>query len=400
MPLSEICRIAIVGGGKASGAMAAALEMTLGDSVLASKEIISLVNVPDNAVVPTRRVRLHAARPACVNEPTAAAAVGVEVILRVVASLDSNDLCFCLLSGGGSALLPAPVEGFSLEDKITLTRELPARGAAIDELNTVRRELSRFKGGGLARACRAGRLVTLIISDVAGDDLSTIASGPTIVAPREPEAAIQILKRFHLDATSAGRSAIAVLRRGGRDASPPACQVTNLVIGNNAAAVDGAGVEAERRGYCHAMTSARRPEGTAEDVARHLVAMAARMRRDDGPDCLISGGEPTVTLVPAEHRGLGGRNQQLCLAALAELADWHGLALVSGGTDGEDGPTDAAGAWVDEDVASAAAASGLDVGDFLARNDAYRYFDRVGGLLKTGSTHTNVADLRVVTVSR
>jgi glycerate-2-kinase len=299
-------------------------------------------------------------------------------------------------------LLPAPIEGFALADKITLTRELSARGAAIDELNAVRRELSRFKGGGLARACRAGRLLTLIISDVPGDDLATIASGPTVAAPPAPEKAIQILERFQLDATLAGRRAIAVLRGGGarESATPPACRVTNLVIGNNAAAVDGAGVEAERRRYSHAMTSTRRPEGSAEDVARHIVEMAKQMRRAEGPDCLISGGEPTVTLAPAERRGLGGRNQQLCLAALGALNDWQNLALVSGGTDGEDGPTDAAGAWVDEDVATAAVASGLDVADYLERNDTYRFFERVGGLLKTGPTHTNVADLRVVTVSR
>jgi glycerate-2-kinase len=221
-----------------------------------------------------------------------------------------------------------------------------------------------------------------------------------VTAPADPAAAIQVLERFRLDSTPAGQQAIRVLRRRRRDAPPPECSVTNLLIGNNAAAVDGAGVEAERRGYSHAMTSARRPEGSAEEVARHLVEMAERMRGSDGPDCLISGGEPTVTLAPLERRGLGGRNQQLCLAALGALADWRGLALVSGGTDGEDGPTDAAGAWIDEDVAKAAVARGLDAGDYLARNDAYRFFERAGGLLKSGPTHTNVADLRVVTVSR
>jgi glycerate-2-kinase len=396
--LASVGRIVVVGGGKASGAMAATLDRELPETVA----VAGLVNVPADAVEPTRRIRLHPARPPGVNEPTAEAAAGVREMLRLVGELGPQDLCLCTLSGGGSALLPAPIDGFSLDDKVTLTRELSARGATIHELNTVRRELSDVKGGGLARACRAGRLISLILSDVPGDNLATIASGPTVLMASAPAEAIGVLEKFQLNELPAGKLAISLLQqnRGERWPANPACHVTNLVIGNNATAVDAAGVEAERLGYSHAMTSANAPEGSAEEVGVHLVQMASRMRATAGPDCLISGGEPTVRLAPVDVRGLGGRNQQLCLAALAELSDWRGVALVSGGTDGEDGPTDAAGACVDALVAAEAARRGLDVHDALARNDAYRFFEAVGGLLKTGATRTNVGDVRVVTVSQ
>jgi glycerate 2-kinase len=403
-PLASLRRIVIVGGGKASGAMAAALEEALGREVLRSKYVVGWVNVPDDAVVPTQVVHLHAARPSGVNEPTETAAAGVGEILRLVGGLTPQDLCLCVISGGGSALLPAPIPGVSIGDKAELTRELSARGATIHQLNEVRRGLSLIKGGGLARACRAGHLVSLILSDVPCDDLATIAAGPTYLAKSAPDVE-QLLRKFQLDSTPAGTRAIGARRSfssgAAFDASKmPTCGVTNVVIGNNAAAVDGAGVCAERLGYSHAMTSANTPEGPAEEVARHLATMAVRMRAGDGPDCLISGGEPTVQLVPEARRGRGGRNQQLCLAALAELADWRDLTLVSAGTDGEDGPTDAAGAMVDHEIVSEARRLRLDPLDYLARNDAYPLFERCGGLIKTGATLTNVGDLRVITVSR
>ncbi len=427
LALDAIRRMAVVGGGKGAGAMAAALEQALGIEVLRAHDAAGLVNVPVGGDAPSICIRQHVARPLGVNEPTEAAAAGAREMLELVASLGPDDLCFCLLTGGGSALMPAPIEGLSLADKVTLTRELSARGATIYDMNAVRRELSLIKGGGLARACRAGRLVALILSDVPGDDLATIASGPTVVGPRSTDKALRVLRELKLDELPVGRQAIELIvggaaestrvagvesaspqhepvgSGGGEDADARHTRqrrVTNLVIGNNATAVDAAGVEAERRGYSHAMISAREPEGLVEDVARGLVDIARRMRGMAGPDCLISGGEPTVRLAPEGKRGLGGRNQQLCLAALAALDDWRGLALVSGGVDGEDGPTDAAGAWVDERVAQEAKRASLDVRDFLERNDAYRFFERAGGLLKTGPTNTNVGDLRVLTVSR
>jgi glycerate-2-kinase len=181
------------------------------------------------------------------------------------------------------------------------------------------------------------------------------------------------------------------------------------VIGNIAVAVDAAGMEAERRGYSHAMNCATQPEGEAEEVGRHLAQIALRMRNEEGPDCLITGGEPTVRLVPASQRGLGGRNQQLVLAALDELVHnsakdepnpLEGMAILSGGTDGEDGPTDAAGAIIDAAIWDAARTQGLDPAAFLRRNDAYHFFEPSGGLIKTGPSHTNVCDVRVMLVSR
>jgi glycerate 2-kinase len=405
--LNAIDRIAVVGGGKAAAGMAVALEQALGPRIMRAKRVGGLVNVPADCLQPTDAIRLHAGRPAGVNEPTAEGVAGVGEMLRIVGELGRRDLCIGLISGGGSALLPAPIEGYPLADKVALTREMSARGATIEQMNAVRRALSRVKGGGLAAACRARRLVTLILSDVPGDDLAAIASGPTLLGAAKPRAAVEVLEALSLTAVPAGANAAAILRErvaanGEHDATanPYGCEISNLLIGNNATAVDGAGVEAERLGYSHAMVSANAPEGVAEEVAAGIVAMARRMRDQPGPDCLISGGEPTVKLAPIAERGRGGRNQQLCLAALAELPDWQRLCLISGGTDGEDGPTDAAGACVDELIASEARRLQLDPKPSLRRNDAYTFFDAVGGLLCTGPTHTNVCDLRVLTVSR
>ncbi|MFH1574117.1 MAG: glycerate-2-kinase family protein, partial [Acidobacteriota bacterium] len=178
--LDSIRRIAVVGAGKAGAGMAAAVEDVLGGRLMEEKELAGWVNVPEDCVRPLGRIHLHGARPAGVNEPTPAGAAGSAEILRLVESLWADDLCLCLISGGGSALMPAPVEAITLDDKLAVTRHLSAAGANIEQLNTVRKQLSRIKGGGLARACRAGRLVALLISDVLGDPLDVIASGPTV----------------------------------------------------------------------------------------------------------------------------------------------------------------------------------------------------------------------------
>jgi hydroxypyruvate reductase len=443
-------RIAVVGAGKAGAGMAAALEEALGPRLCANKEVSGWVNVPADCVRSLARIHLHAARPAGVNEPTAEGVAGAEEILRIVGSLASTDLCFALISGGGSALLPAPVEGISLDDLLAVTRHLSAAGANIEQLNVVRKQLSRIAGGGLARACRAGQLIALIISDVPGDPLDVIASGPTVNDRVTPQQALEILKKFDADGraipaavydflseaaklrpqASVGNGLRAVPEvpmdpaspepahgtaptrwRGcppfptAHDVSPTVgvtCRVTNVIIGNNASAVDAAGIEAERLGYSHAMVSATKPEGPVEEIGRHLADMAIAMRDGTGPDCLITGGEGTVRLAPEGERGLGGRNQQLALAALIRLAeqDAHDIAMVSAGTDGEDGPTDAAGAIVDDAIRTEARRLNLDPDDFLRRNDAYRFFEPLGGLLKTGPTQTNVCDLLIVTVRR
>jgi glycerate 2-kinase len=403
LDLRSVGRIAIVGAGKAAGAMAVALETVLGPRLLHEKNVDGWINVPADCVTPTQRVHLHAARAPGANEPNAEGIEGTRHILEIVSSLGPDDVCFCLLTGGGSALLPAPVPEITLNDKIRVTRLLGGAGANIEQLNVVRQNLSIVKGGGLARACRAGRLITLLISDVLGDPLDLIASGPTVESKSTAADALGVLEEFQLidDATL---SVIVSYLRGriSEPAKPQAAVVagSQLILGNNATAVDGAGVEAERLGYSHAMIAATKSERAAEDVGRHLANMALHMRENPGPDCLISGGEPTVTLVDERRRGKGGRNQQLALAALAELGECEGICLLSGGTDGEDGPTDAAGAVVTSEVVRAAATAKLDPTDFLVRNDAYTFFQKCGGLLITGPTQTNVCDLRVLIVKQ
>lgn len=406
LDLAGIRRIVVVGAGKAGAGMAAGLEEALGEPLMAQKELAGWLNVPADCTRSLSRIHLHAARPAGVNEPTSAGVAGTARILQMAQSLGPTDLCLCLLSGGGSALLPAPAEGITLADKLAVTKHLSAAGANIQELNTVRKQLSRIKGGGLARACGAGRLITLIISDVIGDPLDVIASGPTVPDTATPQDALNVLARYDGGRTlpTAIYEHLAHAAKAPRAAAPARCQVTNLVIGNNAVAVDAAGMEAERRGYSHAMDAARQLEGPAEEIGQQVADMALRMRGERGPDCLITGGEPIVRLVSASQRGKGGRNQQLVLSALARLLEQgsllEGIALLSGGTDGEDGPTDAAGAIIDATLVTQMRAQGLEPEMFLRRNDAYHFFQPLGGLIQTGPTHTNVCDLRVLVVDR
>lgn len=412
--LADIRRIAVVGAGKAGAGMAAALEQALGPRVLAEKQLAGWVNVPEDCVRKLARIHLHGARPAGLNEPTEAGVAGTREILKLVEGLGPDDLCLCLISGGGSALLPAPVEGITLADKQAVTRHLSGAGATIGELNTVRKQLSRIKGGGLARSCRAGRLVTLIISDVIGDPLDVIASGPTVPDTATARDALAVLEKFGARAAGISPEVFAFLESraasggpaGGTPAPQPTAKIVNLVIGNNARAVEAAGLEAARRGYQPTLSSATEPEGLADDVGRNLAHRAVALHDRPGPDCLISGGEPVVKLCPSGERGKGGRNQQLVLAALAEL--WRDelwvpggaqVAILSGGTDGEDGPTDAAGALVDPAIIRQRGKL-PDPAGHLARNDAYRYWEPLGALVRTGPTHTNVMDLRVVVVDR
>lgn len=414
--LQQVERIAVVGAGKAAGAMAAAVETALGPKRIVGKHLHGWVNVPADCLIPTERIRLHPARPAGVNEPRPEGVEGTQQILSIASALGPRDLCLGLFTGGGSALLPAPVPEVKLDEKIRLTRLLSAAGANIEQLNIVRSQLSLIKGGGLARACRARQLVSLIISDVLGDRLDIIASGPTVRSNATAADALQILSELKLTndnsilnvvtylqsraAADSVNTAPATGNRNNCKAHPSRCAISNHVIANNATAVDAAGVEAERLGYSHAMIAARHSEGAAEEVGRHLAEMALRMRAESGPDCLISGGEPTVTLADESVRGKGGRNQQLALAALAQLGDCHDIALLAAGTDGEDGPTNAAGAFVTEEIARTSREKQLNAADYLARNDAYSFFHASGGLFITGPTHTNVCDLRVITLGR
>lgn len=401
--LDSIGRILVVGGGKAGTAMVRELELILGPGLLAEKRVTGWVNVPQGTLEPTSAIHLHAGRPAGVNEPRAEGVTGTRQILQQVSQLEPGDLCICLLSGGGSALLPAPADGVTLEQKIAVTRLLSAGGATINQLNSVRRQLSAIKGGGLARACQANRLVTLVVSDVLGDPLNTIASGPTFDCSDDPQAAVAVFEQLGLQSHPDAVPIIEfLLENSGNHVTKqsPAAEVHHVILANNATAVDAAGMEAERLGYNHAMHCVTQSEGAAEQVGQHLAQMALSMRDQSGPNCLITGGEPTVTLAPPERRGKGGRNQQLVLAALPQLGDGHGIALLSGGTDGEDGPTDAAGAVVTSELIAAAQQKGLDPADSLFRNDAYHFFEPIGGLLTTGPTGTNVCDIRVIVVEQ
>lgn len=400
--LGTIGRIEVVGAGKAGAGMAAGLEAALGPRVMHDKQLDGWIHVPADCVRELQHIHLHAARPAGLNEPTAEGVAGSREILRRVTALGPNDLCIALISGGGSALSPDPIDGITLEDKQAVTRFLSAAGAPIDDLNRVRKALSNIKGGGLARACGAGLLITLVISDVLGDPLDLIASGPTVDGPGNEQQAIEILRRY--GAETAGihpRVFEALERRSKQPRETATARVVNRVIGNNRVAVDAAAAHAQSLGYVPQSGSAACSEAAAEDVGRQLASSARAMRNSAGPDCLISGGEPTVTLVESSRRGKGGRNQQLVLAAGEALAsDARGILILSGGTDGEDGPTDAAGAWIDADVLAKAERQGLSAADYLARNDAYHFFEATGALIKTGPTHTNVCDVRVVLVDR
>lgn len=417
LPLGPESRLAVVGAGKAGAGMALGLERAVGDLVPADRRL-GWVNVPADCVQPTDWIHLHAGRPAGVNAPTREGVAGTRRILQIVAALQTDDVCIVLLSGGGSALLTAPADGIALEDKQAVTRLLSERGASIEQLNCVRRQLSDVKGGGLLRACRAGRVRVLMISDVVGDPLETIASGPTVPDPATASDALDILRTFAPRRADVPEAVWARLESRGSlaDQTPPggasslynaglqAIDVRHHIIANNATACRAAAGEAARLGYDVVDV---RPEerGVAREVgvalAEEALALRAHTAVGSRPRCLITGGEPVVQLAPGVHRRRGGRNQELVLAALARLWDDGAdrLCLLSGGTDGEDGPTDAAGALLDADLLHEARRQARRPEDFLARNNSYPYFESLGGLLKTGPTHTNVMDLRVALIA-
>jgi hydroxypyruvate reductase/glycerate 2-kinase len=395
-------RIIVVGAGKAGAPMCEAVESALADRL---DLVESIVNVPAESVRPLQRIRLHAARPAGTNQPTAQGVQGTREILRLVRSADPEDVVFCLFSGGGSALLPSPVHGISLEDKQQLTQLLHACGATINEMNCVRKHLSDVKGGRLAQGFAGRALISLMISDVIGDPLDVIASGPTSPDPTTFADAIAVLDKFQLGP----RMPAGVLRhleagaRGEIEETPKSLphDVQNRIIGNNAKSLKAAQSKAESLDY-RVLNLGSFIEGETRCVATAFAGIIRSIRADAVPlavpTCILSGGETTVKL--AANHGLGGRNQEFVLAALAHLGRDHmrGVTLLSGGTDGEDGPTDAAGALADECTYQRADQMGVSPAKFLDRNDAYHFFERTGDLLKTGLTQTNVMDVRVMLV--
>jgi glycerate 2-kinase len=395
-------RILVVGGGKAGPTMAAGVEAALANSL---DRLSGVVNVPAELVRPLFAIRLHAARPAGSNHPTAEGVAGVRAMLDLVTGAGRHDVGLCLLSGGGSALLPAPVAGITLEDKQHITALLHACGATINEMNCVRKHLSAIKGGRLAQAFGARPLFSLIISDVIGDPLDVIASGPTAPDPTTFADALAILDRFGLRA-KVPPAVLAHLERGragALDETPKALppSVHNLVLGNNSRALAAAQRQAEALGYT-VLNLGSRIEGETRPAAVVLAGIARSIAADGRPlrppVCLLSGGETTVTLGPAPGRG--GRNQEFVLSALVYLGatGLRNMVVLSGGTDGEDGPTDAAGALADESTLTRAAAAGVNPAAYLERHDAYTFFEATGDLLKTGLTQTNVMDVRVMLI--
>ncbi len=401
--IQQAPRIIVVGAGKAGPGMAAGLEAALANRL---ECVDGLINVPAGVTANLQRIRLHAARPQGMNEPTAEGVAGVEQMLQLLREAGPQDVAVCLLSGGGSALLPAPAAGITLADKLTVTQLLHRSGATINEMNCVRKHLSLVKGGRMAEAFRGHRLISLIISDVVGDPLDVIASGPTAPDPTTYTEALDILTRYQLlDAIPS--SVRRLLQAGVRGEIPETPKllpswVENRIIGNNRRALDAAKRQAEQLGY-RVLDLGSFVEGETRQVATVVAGLVCSMQRDHvpfpPPACVLLGGETTVTL--GSTFGLGGRNQEFVLAMLAKLSvpGLRGITILSAGTDGEDGPTDAAGAIGDENTLLLAQQRQLDLQAFLTRHDAYHFFDSLGSLIRSGLTGTNVMDVRVVLVA-
>jgi glycerate 2-kinase len=430
-PLTPAClleagsRVVVVGGGKAAGAMAAGVVERLMAGGLQASRLTGLVSVPEGSGRMIPGVRVLETRPPGVNLPTERAVHASREILALVGSLGPADVVIGVISGGGSAVLAAPRPGVSLEEKVAVTAFLAAAGADIRELNAVRRAASEIKGGGLARACTSGRLVALVLSDVIGDPLAFIASGPCLPGD-DAAAALDVLGRYGAITAGVAPGLVAVLEADraaatdGRPRLPPTgaalvsptgswttprgCRVEHVLLGSNATAVEAAAATGQELGYLVSVCHARSALSEAADevgirLARVGLALAGASAADGRPRAIIEGGEAVVEL-PAEP-GLGGRNQQTALAALnamnRERGGWpESLAMASVGTDGEDGPTTAAGGIIDTAVAAAVDHHTLDLETALARCDAYPLLAAADGLIETGPTGTNVADLRIV----
>jgi hydroxypyruvate reductase len=391
-------RVLVVGAGKASGAMAAAVEDALGDRVTEG-----LVVVKDGYRAPTRHIRIvEAGHPV----PDARGLAGAQQVRALAEAAGAEDLLLVLISGGGSALMPAPVPPITLGDKRALTRLLLAAGATINQLNAVRKHCSLLKGGQLARAAAPARVHALLLSDVIGDPPDVIASGPTAPDVSTFAEALAILERFDLRARVPA-SIVDRLERGARGLVPETPKpddpvferVTNTVIGNNQVVVEAAAARARELGYApHVLT--RSLEGEAREVAGRLVALARRIRDGAGPvaapACVIAGGETTVTV---RGRGVGGRCQEFALAAAIALEGLEGVVALAAGTDGTDGPTDAAGAVADGASAKRAGALGHDLRARLADNDSNPVLAALGDLVMTGPTNTNLLDLYLLLVA-
>jgi glycerate 2-kinase len=389
LKLKQYRRVFVVGAGKAGASMAKAAERVLGARIAAG-----LVNVKDGHTRKLRRIELNECGHPVPDER------GVDGARRIAALAEEAgdlDLVICLISGGASALLPAPVPPITLEEKQAVTRLLLASGASIHEINAVRKHISAIKGGQLARLAWPARVESLLLSDVIGDDLDVIGSGPTAPDASTFAGAIAILDKYGIFQ----RVPVSVRDRlvGGGPETPKRGDrlfnnVRNTVVGSNRLALDAADAKAKDLGY-RTLVLASEIEGETRDVARMHAAIAREIVRAGRPArppaCIITGGETTVTL---KGEGLGGRNQEFVLAAAIDIAGLNKVVVFSAGTDGTDGPTDAAGAIADGGTLR----RNPDARRFLDANDSYHYFEGLGDLVKTGPTNTNVMDVRLVLV--
>jgi glycerate 2-kinase len=393
--LKRYTNVYVVGGGKAAATMAQGLEAILGTRLTGGA-----LTVKYDHLAPVERVTLYEAGHPI---PDAAGARGAEAIIRLAQQADADDLVFCLLSGGASALLPAPSPGISLTEKQQVTSLLLACGASIDEINAIRKHLSRLKGGQLARLIAPASLITLVLSDVVGDRLDTIASGPTVADVTTYQDCLEIIDHYGLRARLPDR-----VRRhleGGAEGAQPEtpkadddvfnrCQT--VIVGNNRAALYAARDVARALGYATLILSSS-IVGETRDVARMHGAILHDIRQYGEPlappACVISGGETTVSL---HGDGKGGRNQEFALAAAPVIDGLDRVVILSGGTDGTDGPTIAAGAVTDGRTVARARALGIVAQHFLQRNDAFHFFERLNDLLITGPTGTNVMDIHLL----
>ena len=391
--LSRIGKVVVVGGGKASGAMAHALWEIMGEKISGG-----VICVPQAAPSKDTRINfIEAGHPI----PTESGVAGTALMMDLLRDLGSDDLAICLISGGGSALMPLPSEGLTLKDLGETTHLLLRSGATIQELNAVRKHLSAVKGGQMAQVASPAKIVALIISDVVGDRLDTIASGPTVQDHTTFGDALSVLKKYEL-LDRAPPQVISHLKEGmGRNIpeTPKSGlgNAFNRIIASNADALRATGEEGRTRGLnVHIVTNSM--EGEAREVGANLSHIIGEVlgggKPIRKPALLLSGGETTVTV---KGRGKGGRNQELALSASLGISD-VGVAIASFSTDGIDGPTEAAGAIADGFTLLRARRKGLDPLAYLEDNDSYHFFSELGDLLVTGPTGTNVMDITALVI--
>lgn len=402
--LSGFSRIVVIGAGKATARMAQAVEDILGDRI---SDGLIIVKYGHTAAFRTIR-QIEAGHPI----PDEAGASGTRKVIETLNGADEKTLVICLISGGGSALLVSPFEGITLKDKQGVTELLLKSGATIVELNAVRKHLSSVKGGGLSRIAQPAAVITLILSDVIGDRLDVIASGPTAPDSSTFRDAWSVIEKYNLTEKIPDK-VCGRLERGvaGDEPETPkagdACfaKTSNVIVGGLRHAVSAAVEKAGEMGF-DAEVVTTELQGEARDAASYLADIAWKAKdalKRGGSKCLISGGETTVSV---RGHGIGGRNQELALAFAIKIAGLEGITMLSAGTDGTDGPTDAAGAVVDRFIVKKARECGLDPSAYLENNDSYTFFRKFDALtgaqahLKTGPTGTNVMDMQIVLISR